>query len=115
MGGEATAEGAPRSAMAEWRRYGIVPVAAGIGYSTMAIQTYGVGPFVASLEQDFGWSRAQVMVGLTISNTIGVLLNFAVGVLADRIGPRRVALAGIAVKTGAIALLATATGTVLNW
>ena len=27
------------SAMAEWRRYGIVPIAAGIGYSTMAIQT----------------------------------------------------------------------------
>jgi MFS family permease len=101
--------------MAEWRRYGIVPVAAGIGYSTMAIQTYGVGPFVAPLEHEFGWSRAQMMVGLTISNTIGVLLNFAVGVLADRVGPRRVALAGVAVKTGAIALLATATGTVLNW
>ena len=39
--------GAPQSAMAEWRRYGIVPIAAGIGYSTMAIQTYGIGPFVA--------------------------------------------------------------------
>jgi MFS family permease len=107
--------GAPRSAMAEWRRYGAVPVAAGIGYSTMAIQTYGIGPFVVPLEQEFGWSRADVMVGLTVSNTIGVLLNFAVGVLADRLGPRRVALSGVVVKTGAIALLATATGTVLNW
>ena len=35
--------------------------------------------------------------------------------LADRIGPRRVALSGVVVKTGAIALLATATGSVLNW
>src|SRR5262245_62734428 len=107
--------GAPQSAMAEWRRYGIVPIAAGIGYSTMAIQTYGVGPFVAPLEQQFGWTRAEVMIGLTISNTIGVLLNFAVGVLADRLGPRRIALSGVVVKTTAIALLATATGTLLNW
>ena len=106
---------APQSAMAEWRRYGAVPIAAGIGYSTMAIQTYGIGPFVAPLEQEFGWSRAEVMLGLTISNTIGVLFNFAVGVLADRLGPRRVALSGVVVKTSAIALLATATGTVLNW
>jgi MFS family permease len=107
--------GAPHSAMAEWRRYGIVPVAAGIGYSTMAIQTYGVGPFVGSLEQAFGWSRAEIMIGLTISNTVGVLLNFAVGVLADRMGPRRVALGGVVLKSTAIALLATATGSVLNW
>jgi MFS family permease len=108
-------QGAPQSAMAEWRRYGPVPLAAGIGYSTMAIQTYGIGPFVTSLEQEFDWSRAEVMIGLTISNAIGVLFNFAVGVLADRLGPRRVALAGVVVKTGAIALLATATGSVLNW
>jgi len=108
-------QAAPQSAMAEWRRYGVLPIAAGIGYSTMAIQTYGVGPFVASLEAEFGWSRAQVMLGLTISNSIGVLLNFAVGVLADRVGPRRVALGGVVVKTGAIALLATATGTMVNW
>ena len=108
-------QGAPQSAMAEWRRYGMVPIAAGIGYSTIAIQTFGIGPFIVPLEQEFGWSRAQTMIGLTISNTVGVLLNFAVGVLADRLGPRRVALSGLVVKTGAVALLATATGTVLNW
>lgn len=106
---------APQSAMAEWRRYGIVPVAAAVGFSTMAIQTYGIGPFVSSLEQEFGWSRAQVMFGLTISNTFGVLLNFAVGMLADKVGPRRVALTGVVLSTSAIAMLATATGTVTNW
>ncbi|MCW1431264.1 MFS transporter [Novosphingobium sp. JCM 18896] len=106
---------APRTALSEWRRHGVLPIAAGIGYSTMALQTYGVGPFVAPLEQTFGWSRSEVMLGLTISNTIGVLLNFAVGVLADRMGPRRVALGGVVLKASAIALLATATGTMFNW
>lgn len=105
----------PRTALGEWKRYGLVPVAAAIGYSTMAIQTYGIGPFIAPLEQEFGWSRAQVMFGLTISNAIGVLFNFAVGVLADRFGPRRVGLTGIVVKTSAIMMLATVSGTFLNW
>lgn len=109
------AQGEQATAMAEWRRYGMVPIAAGLGYSTLAIQAYGIGPFVSSFEAEFGWSRTQVMLGLTISNTVGVLLNFAVGVLADRLGPRRVALTGVVVKTTAIALLATASGSLLNW
>ncbi|MCB2059075.1 MAG: MFS transporter [Novosphingobium sp.] len=108
-------EAKPGTAMGEWRRYGLLPVAACIGYSTMAIQTYGVGPFVVPLEQEFGWSRAQVMTGLTISNAIGVLFNFAVGVLADKVGPRRVGIAGVVVKSSAIMMLATATGAFLNW
>lgn len=105
----------PLTAIGEWKRYGMVPLAAMIGYSTMAIQTYGVGPFVTSLEGEFGWTRAQVMIGLTISNGLGVLFNFAVGVLADRIGPRRVGLAGVVVKASAIMLLATVSSSVLNW
>jgi len=105
----------PLTSAGEWRRYGLVPVAAMIGYSTMAIQTYGVGPFVTSLEGEFGWSRAEVMIGLTISNGLGVLFNFLVGVLADRIGPRRVGLAGVVVKAGAIMLLATVSSAILNW
>src|SRR5690606_13507900 len=99
----------------EWRRYGLVPVAAMIGYSTMAVQTNIVGPFVTSLEGEFGWTRAQVMIGLTISNGLCVLFNLLVGVLADRIGPRRVSLAGVVVKTSAIMLLATVSASVLNW
>lgn len=104
-----------RTARKEWRHHGLVPVAAAIGFSTMAIQTYGIGPFVVPLETEFGWSRAEIMFGLTISNSIGVLFNFAVGVLADRLGPRRVGLSGVVVKTSAIMMLATATGSLVNW
>ena len=103
------------SAAAEWRNYWPLPLVAGLGYSVMALQTYAIGPFVAPLEAEFGWSRAEVMLGLSISNGIGALLNMAVGVLVDRLGPRPVALTGIVLKAGAFALLATATGTILNW
>ncbi len=108
-------DGKPLTAIGEWKRYGMVPLAAMIGYSTMAIQTYGVGPFVTSLEGEFGWTRAQVMIGLTISNTLGVFFNFLVGVLADRIGPRRVGIAGVVVKASAIMMLATASSAILSW
>ena len=107
--------GEESSAAAEWRNYWPLPLVAGLGYSVMALQTYAIGPFVAPLEAEFGWSRAEVMMGLSLSNGIGALLNMAVGVLVDRLGPRPVALTGIVLKTAAFALLATATGTILNW
>lgn len=106
---------APTSAAGEWRRYWLLPLVAGLGYSTMAIQTFGVGPFVAPLEAEFGWSRAEIMIGLTISNAIGAVMNMVVGMMVDRVGPRRVGIAGIIAKTAAIMLLATATGSILNW
>lgn len=106
---------APANAAGEWRRYWLLPLVAGFGYSTMAIQTYAIGPFVAPLEAEFGWSRAEIMIGLTISNGIGAIMNMFVGMAVDRVGPRRVAMAGIVAKTSAIMLLATATGSILNW
>ncbi len=103
------------AAAAEWRRYWTLPMAAMIGYSTIGLQSYGFGPFVTSLEQEFGWTRAQVMIGLSLSNLVGVFLNILIGMVIDRFGPRRVGLTGLFVKTGAFALLGTATGSLLNW
>ena len=104
-----------QSAGEEWRRHWPLPVAAAIGYSMLGLQTYAIGPFVRPLEAEFGWSRAEVMLGLTLSNILGICCNLAVGMVIDRLGPRRVALTGLVVKASAFALLATATGTMLNW
>jgi MFS family permease len=103
------------SAAMEWRRYWPLPVAAAVGYSMLGLQTYAIGPFVVPLEAEFGWSRAEVMIGLTLSNLVGVCVNLVIGMAVDRLGPRRVALSGLVVKAGAFGLLATATGTILNW
>lgn len=103
------------SAAMEWRAYWVLPVAAMIGYSTMGLQSYAIGPFVSPLEHEFGWTRTDVMLGVSISNAVGIFLNAVIGMIVDRIGPRRVALTGLFVKTGAFALLGTATGTLLNW
>lgn len=100
---------------AEWRAYWPLTLAALVGYSTIGLQSYGIGPFVPHLEQAFGWTRTDVMIGLSLSNAVGVFLNILIGMIVDRFGPRRVALTGLLVKTGSFALLATATGTLLNW
>lgn len=104
-----------RSAVAEWRAWWPLTLAALIGYSTIGLQSYGISPFVSHLEQEFGWSRAEVLIGVSISNAVGILLNIVIGMIVDRFGSRRVALLGLFVKTGSFALLGAATGTVLNW
>jgi MFS family permease len=106
---------ASRAGAAEWRAYWPLTLAALIGYSTIGLQSYGIGPFVPHLEQAFGWSRTDVMIGLSLSNAVGVFLNILIGMIVDRFGPRRVGLTGLLVKTGSFALLATATGSLLNW
>jgi len=103
------------TAAGEWRAYWPLTLAALIGYSTIGLQSYGIGPFVPHLEKAFGWSRTDVMIGLSMSNAVGVFLNVLIGLIVDRFGPRRVGLVGLVVKTGSFALLATATGTLLNW
>jgi nitrate/nitrite transporter NarK len=100
---------------AEWRAHWPLAVAALVGYSTIGLQSYGISPFVTSLEHQFGWTRSAVMIGVSVSNAAGILLNIIIGLIVDRFGSRRVALTGLVVMTGSFALLSTATGATLNW
>lgn len=100
---------------AEWRAHWPLAAAALVGYSTIGLQSYGISPFVSSLEAEFGWTRSDVMIGVSVSNAAGILLNIIIGLIVDRFGSRRVALTGLVVMTGSFALLSTATGAVLDW
>lgn len=99
----------------EWRRFWYLPVTAALGYSTALLHFYSLGPFFEPLQQNFGWSRAQISLGTTITGLAGAILSVPVGMLVDRFGPRRVALIGAPLMTGSVALLGTANGEFLNW
>ena len=99
----------------EWRNYWQLPVAAGLGYATAVMYVYGMGPFIEPIQQEFGWSRAQVSSGITIAAFFSALFGIPVGMVVDRVGPRRVGLVGVLLMGGAVALLGTATGTRGNW
>lgn len=103
------------SASAEWRSFWFLPFVAAIGYSTAVLHTYAIGPFIAPLQQEFGWSRAQLSIGITIAGLAGAIFSVPIGLLVDRWGPRIVGLIGVVLMTSSFALLGTATGETANW
>lgn len=104
-----------KSAIAEWRGFWFLPLAGALGYATSVFHVYSMGPFIGPLQEEFGWSRALIAFGLTVSSVISAILCIPVGLLVDRIGPRRVALVGVLLMAAAFALLGTATGGQANW
>ena len=104
-----------KTALAEWRSYWTLPVAAGLGYATATMYVYTMGPFVEPIQQEFGWSRARISSGITIAAFFSAVFCVPIGILVDRIGPRRVGLVGVVMMCGSVALLGTATGDETNW
>jgi len=104
-----------KNALVEWRSYWFLPLAAALGYSTSVIHVYSIGPFIEPLQQAFGWSRAQTSAGITVASIISAIFCIPLGMVIDRIGPRRVGLFGVLTMTAAFALLSTTTGGALNW
>jgi len=104
-----------KNAMTEWRSFWFLPLAAALGYSSSVIHIYSIGPFIEPLQQAFGWSRAQITLGITVASIVAAIFCIPMGVLVDRIGPRRVGLIGVLVMSALFALLSTATGERMNW
>ena len=79
----------------EWRRNWTVVFAAALGFALSSVTIYSLGPFIAPLEAEFGWSRAQIASGMTIYSICGIVLTPLAGVVIDQLGPRRVGLFAI--------------------
>ena len=93
----------------------MLPIAAGLGYATSVIHIYGLGPYIEPISTEFGWSRAQTTLGLTIQTLIAAACAIPIGMLVDRSSPRLLALVGVPLVAAAFALLSTATGEPANW
>lgn len=110
-----TAEGIPLTGREEWRRYPLLPIAAGLGYATSVIHIYGFGPYIGPIAEDLGWSRTLVTAGLTMATLVQAVGGIVIGVLVDKYGPRRFGVIGLLMIGAAFALLGTATGSAVNW
>jgi MFS family permease len=99
----------------EWRRYWPVVLAAALGHSTTTLSVYSIGPFVVPLQHAFGWTRAEIALGSTVSASIGWIFTLSVGLLIDRWGPRRVGLVGMVLLCAAYASLSTVTSNIYSW
>lgn len=77
-----------------WRLILAATLGIGTGLTTLVFYTTGV--FIPSLTKTFGWSDSQVMVAISIVLLGSSAMGPYVGALADRVGPRKVALFSVA-------------------
>jgi len=56
---------------------------------------YGFGAIFDSLVDEFGWSHASVSLGFSMRAEVGGIFAPLVGYLVDRLGPRKLLLAGV--------------------
>lgn len=99
----------------EWRQHGgnIAPCL--IGMALVAVHAYALGVMIKPLEQEFGWSRAQISAGPLVTSVTALLLAVFAGRAVDRSGPRRIALLGVPFYCAALALIAAAGPSILTW
>ena len=99
----------------EWRRNWTLVLACAFGFSFSSVINYTFGLFIEPMGSEFGWSRAQLSLGLTLSAVVSVFVSPFVGILIDRWGVRRIALPGLVLLTLSIASFALADGSMTQW
>lgn len=99
----------------EWRQHWLVVLAGLIGVGMTSIHVYTIGPFIGPLEQEFGWKRAQISAGVSVASFIMAALSPFMGMLIDKLGPRRIALPGTLLFVAATAMLSLTTANLWVW
>lgn len=99
----------------EWRAHWPLIVCGVLGISAPMIAIYALGQFLLPLEQEFGWSRTQASMGLSISLLVGFVASPLIGRLVDRINVRWLALPGLVLLGFAIAAFSLATESIAGW
>jgi len=102
-------------AAAEWRRYWPLVVAATAGMSLAALWTSAFGLMLEPIEQELGWTRAEISTGPVIVSVMTVLFATLLGVVVDKVGPRIVMLVDVTVLCACIALLSQVSADIWQW
>ncbi len=103
------------TAKREWALGWPLAVACLAGMTIGSTMMYALGAFVVPIEEEFGWSRAQISLGLTVTTLAGAALAPFAGMMIDRWGPRRIALPGSIAALCTIAMLSLATDSMAVW
>lgn len=99
----------------EWQQNWGPLLAAVSGVMLSTVHGYSLGVMIGPLEKEYGWTRAEISSGPMILAVIALVVASLVGVTVDRVGPRRIALGGVAVFCTALAALSLATPSIVSW
>lgn len=102
-------------ARAEFARNWKVVLAGALGMALGSVGVYALGIFIQPLEQEFGWTRAEIVGGMTIVAVIGVITAPFAGLIVDRIGPRRIGMFGVVIACLGLASLSMAGPSIWSW
>jgi len=105
----------PLSSAEEWRRSWPVTLAASTGMFAAVVYTYPLGVFMPAIQQETGWTRAQISSGLPIFSVIAIVFAPAVGYMVDRVGSRLVALVGLTAYCAFVGGLSLAGHSIWTW
>lgn len=102
--------------MNEFRRGWPALLAATVGLACglATIPFYSLSSFMAPLNEEFGWSRAQIGVASTIFTVMLFVTGPVMGRFADRYGARRLALPSVVLLALALAALTLIGGSVMT-
>ena len=99
-------QAAPTSVMLqEFKRGRLALMAAFLGFalSPMYLMVYSFGLFVVPLSSEFGWSRSELGLALTISGLLTALVSPVAGWIADRFGTHLMVPLSMLVAAGCFA------------
>lgn len=99
----------------EWKTGWPVVLASLAGFTLISFYTFSFGAFIAPIEEEFGWSRAQISIGLSVITITAGLLTPLLGWVVDKLGPRRVGLPGAVAYALTYGLLGLTTDNIWTW
>tara|TARA_R110001592_G_scaffold260403_1_gene525064 strand:- start:193594 stop:194892 length:1299 start_codon:yes stop_codon:yes gene_type:complete len=99
----------------EWVKNWPVVMASAAGVALSTVHIYSLGVMIAPLEAEFGWSRAQISSGMLIGSLVALLLSPFIGLLVDKLGPRRIALCGATAYCIFLAMISFANVSIWSW
>ncbi|RYE70564.1 MAG: MFS transporter [Rhizobiaceae bacterium] len=108
-------EQSPPSARSEWKSGWTVVLAAAMGMGLLSVPTYSMGIFMKPLEDEFGWSRSAIAGGHLFGAVSSLVMGPVIGLIIDRAGPRRLALAGSVLVCGMFAMLSLVGPSITSW
>jgi predicted MFS family arabinose efflux permease len=103
------------TASQEWQSGWALVFACFVGFSYFSVTTAALGVFMEPIGREFGWGRALLSAGMTISAVVTAVLSPFFGILIDRYGARKLALPGLVATSFAIAGLSQANGSAVQW
>jgi len=93
----------------------VVASAVGIGLGMSPLPFYTLGVFAAPLSAEFGWGMGQIMASMAVFTISAVITSPIVGMITDKVGPRKVVLTSIVLFSLAMMSFSLLQNSVVMW